>query len=71
MLYYPPPTTYPVYNTQANYYQPRAPTLQTPYPYQPVQAPTHQNRPHAAPRARPNPETKTTRNYTKIAEPYA
>lgn len=36
MLYYPPLTTYPVYNTQANYYQPRASIFQTPHPYQPV-----------------------------------
>jgi len=46
------------------------PTYHKPHPYQPVQASTFQNRPHAAPRARPN-KIKTTHNYTKINEPLA
>ncbi|XP_060198907.1 uncharacterized protein LOC132627530 [Lycium barbarum] len=69
--YQAPVPPYPVYNTQANYYQPRAPPHQNPRPYQPNQAPTYQNRPHTIPRARPNPDTKNTRNYTQIAEPLA
>ncbi|XP_049370758.1 uncharacterized protein LOC125835694 [Solanum verrucosum] len=70
-LYYPPSTPYHVYNTQTNYYQPRAPTYNKPHSYQPLQASTFQNRPYAAPRAGPNHEIKTTRNYTKIVEPLA
>ncbi|KAH0634436.1 hypothetical protein KY284_037222 [Solanum tuberosum] len=70
-LYHYPSTPYHVYNTQANYYQPRAPTYNKPHSYQPLQASTFQNRPYAAPRARPNHEIKTTHNYTKIVEPLA
>ncbi|XP_060175148.1 uncharacterized protein LOC132605892 [Lycium barbarum] len=69
--YQAPLSPYPVYNTQANYYQPRAPPHQNPRPYKPNQAPTYQNRPHTIPRAHPNPDTKNTRNYTRIAEPLA
>ncbi|XP_049386709.1 uncharacterized protein LOC125850930 [Solanum stenotomum] len=70
-LYHHPSTPYHVYNTQANYYQPRAPTYNKPHSYQPLQASPFQNRPYTAPRARPNHDIKTTRNYTKIAEPLA
>ncbi|KAG5622809.1 hypothetical protein H5410_008027 [Solanum commersonii] len=52
-------------------YKPGAPTYNKPHSYQPLQASPFQNRPYAAPRARPNHEIKTTRNYTKIAEPLA
>ncbi|KAG5611337.1 hypothetical protein H5410_022618 [Solanum commersonii] len=50
-LYHPPSTPYHVYKTQANYYQPRAPTYNKPHSYQPLQASTFQNRPYVAPRA--------------------
>ncbi|MCD7467591.1 hypothetical protein HAX54_005112 [Datura stramonium] len=70
-LYHPPPTPYHVYNTQTNYYQPRTPSYQNPHPYHPIQAPTYENRPHIAPRAHPNLETRNTRNYTKLAQPLA
>ncbi|XP_060206189.1 uncharacterized protein LOC132633698 [Lycium barbarum] len=69
--YQAPLSPYPIYNTQANYYQPRAPSHQNPRPYQPVQAPTYQNRPHTTPKACPNHDIKNTRKYTQIAEPLA
>ncbi|KAG5615044.1 hypothetical protein H5410_014868 [Solanum commersonii] len=46
-----------------------APTYNKPHSYQQVQTSTFQNRPYVAPRAHPDYEIKTTRNYTKIDEP--
>ncbi|XP_060181241.1 uncharacterized protein LOC132610855 [Lycium barbarum] len=69
--YQAPLSPYPVYNAQANHYQPRGPHPQNPRPYQSVQAPTYQNRPHTTPKAHPNPDIKNTRNNTRFAEPLA
>ncbi|XP_059277557.1 uncharacterized protein LOC132031603 [Lycium ferocissimum] len=69
--YQTPLSPYPVYNAQVNYYQPRTPPHQNPRPYQPVQAPTYQNRPHATTKTRPNTDIKNTRNYTRFTEPLA